>query len=104
MPGINESVIKGKYKATEYTIFITIVEHKEDEIQWTCSMPNSTDSREPETLKEAMTRPNGYLWKMSSISEVHIFLLRKACIPKKRIVLKEKIINTIPAKWVFKIK
>ena len=51
-----------------------------------------------------MTRPNGYLWKMSAISELNHFLSRKAWIPKKRIVVKAKGINPVPFKWVFKNK
>ena len=33
-------------------------------------MSISTDSGDPETLKEVMTRPNGNLWGISTISEV----------------------------------
>ena len=40
----------------------------------------SAGSVEPETLEEEMTRPNGYLWKMSEISEVNNFLSKKAWI------------------------
>ena len=67
-------------------------------------MSISTDSGEPDTLKEAMTRPNGHLWKMSSISEVNNFLSRKAWIPTKRSVIKAKGRKLVPVKWVFKIK
>ena len=62
---------------------ISIVEHKDEEIQWACTMSLYTDSGEPETLTEAMTRPNGNLWNMSAISEVNNFLSRKACILTK---------------------
>ena len=30
-------------------------------------MSNFTDAGEPETLNEVMSKPNGYLWKMSDI-------------------------------------
>ena len=32
------------------------------------------DAGEPETLKEAITRPNGNLWKISAIYEVNNFM------------------------------
>ena len=51
-----------------------------------------------------MTRSNGHLWKMSAISEVNNFLSKKAWIPTKRSVVKSKGRNTVPVKWVFKIK
>ena len=41
---------------------------------------------------------------MSDISEVNIFLSRKACILTKIGVLKEKGRNTVPFKWLFKSK
>ena len=50
-----------------------MVEHKDDEIQWVCSPSISMDSGEPDTLKEALTRPYGYWWKVSAISEVNNF-------------------------------
>ena len=71
MPKLHNPVIKGEYKVTRYTrVVLIVVEHEEDEIQWVCNMSISTDVGEPETLKEAITRPNGYLWKMSVIYEV----------------------------------
>ena len=48
------------------------------------------DYGEPETLKEAMTKLNGNLWKMYVISEVNNFLSRKAWISKKRSAVKSK--------------
>ena len=69
-----------------------------------CSTSISTDNGEPETLKEAMTRPNGNLWKMSVISEVNDFLSIKAWIPTKRRVVKVKRRKPVPFKWVFKSK
>ena len=67
-------------------------------------MSISTDSGEPDTLKEAMTRPNRHLWKMSAISEVNNFLSRKAWIPTKRSVIKAKGRKLVTVKWLFKIK
>ena len=62
MSNILEPIIKGKYKITGDTEFIPIVVgHKEDEIQWACSTSIYTNAEEPETLKEAMIRPNGNL-------------------------------------------
>ena len=49
------------------------MEHKEEEIQWECSTSISMEAIEPETFKEAITRPNGHLWIMSDIYEVIIF-------------------------------
>ena len=63
-----------------------------------------TDYVEPETLKEAMMRPNINLFKMSAISEVENFLSRKACILTKISVVKYKSRNPVPIKWVFKSK
>ena len=51
-------------------------------------MSISTDYGDPKSLKESMTRPNVYLWKMSAISEVNNFLSIKAWIPMKRSVVK----------------
>ena len=66
MPRMYEPVIEGKYTATGDTRIIPIaVEHKEEEIQWVCNMSISVDIGDPETLKEAMTRTNGHLWKLS---------------------------------------
>ena len=90
--------IEGNYKVTGDTIVIPIVDHKDDEIQWACSTSIYKDAGEPETLKEAMTRPNVHLWKISAISEVNNFLSRKACIPTKRSVVKFKGINPVPVK------
>ena len=55
---MNDPVIEGNYKVTGDKIVIPIVAHKYDEIQWACSTYISTDAGEPDTLKEAMTRPN----------------------------------------------
>ena len=64
MPRMHEPLIEGKYKVTGDTRVIPIiVEHKKYEIQWACSKSISTYAGEPETPKEAMTRPNGNLWK-----------------------------------------
>ena len=41
---------------------------------------------------------------MSTISEVNNFLLRKAFIPMKRSIVKEKVKKPLPVKWVFNIK
>ena len=53
-------------------------------------MSISTDSGDPETLKEVMTRPNGNLWEISTISEVKKCLSRKAWVTTKRSVVKNK--------------
>ena len=64
MPKMHEPIIKGKYKVNGKTSGIPIsMEHEEDEIQGVYNASISTDSGEPETLKEAMTRPNGHLWE-----------------------------------------
>ena len=104
MQKMHNPVIEVNYKVTGYTRVITIVEQKYDGIQWTCSTSISVEAGEPETLKEAMTRPNGHLWKISAISEVNNFLSIKAWIPTKRSVVKYKGRNPIPFKWVFKSK
>ena len=101
---MHKPVIEGNYKVTGYTKFIPIVEHKDGKIQWVYSTSISAYAGDPETLKEAMTRPNGNLWKMSEISEVKSFLSRKAWILKKRSAIKSKGRNPVPFKWVFKSK
>ena len=102
MPRMHEPVIEGKYKVTGDTRVVRIfMKHKEDEIQWAFNKSISTDAREPETLKESMSRPSGHLCKMSVISEVNHFLSRKACIVINIITVKEKCIKPVPAKWVF---
>ena len=63
MQNMHGPVIEVNYKVTRDTRVIPIVEHKDDKIQWACSTSISMDAGEPETLKEAMTRPNGHLWK-----------------------------------------
>ena len=73
MQKMHVPVIDGNYKVTGDNQVIPIVEHKYDKTQWACSTSISTESEEPKTLKEAMTRPNGHLWKMSTISEVIFF-------------------------------
>ena len=84
-------IIEGTYGVTRDTRVIPIViEHEEDDIQWTCNMSISMNSREPNTIKETMSRPNGNLWKMSAISTVNKFLSRKAWIAIKRIKVKSK--------------
>ena len=60
---MHNTVIKGNYKVMGYTRVIPIVEHEDDKIQWACSTSIYTDTGEPETLKAAMTRSNGHLWK-----------------------------------------
>ena len=78
---------------------ISIVEHEDEEIQWACTMSLYTDAGEPETLTEAMTRPNGHLWKMSAISEVRNFLSRKACILTKRSAVKPNSESLYMSSW-----
>ena len=80
------------------------MDNKDDDIQWVCNTSISTYTGEPETLKEAMPRPNGYLRKNSAISEVKIFKSRKAWILRKRSVLKAKVRKPIPVNWLFKSK
>ena len=104
MEKIQEPVIKEHYRVMEDTRVIPIMEQEYNKIQWACSMSIYTASGEPETLKEAMTRPNGNLWKMSEISEVKSFLSRKAWILKKISAIKSKGRNPVPFKWVFKSK
>ena len=84
MHEIHKPVTEGNYKVKGDTRVIPIAEHEDDEIQRVRSTSISTDSGEPETLKEVMTRPNGHLWKMSTMSEVNNFLSRKAWIMKKK--------------------
>ena len=74
---IHYSVIEVNYKITEDTRVIPIVEHKDEEMQWVCSTSIYLDFGEPETLKEAIRRPNGHVRKISAISEVNNFLSRK---------------------------
>ena len=62
------------------------------------------DAVEPETLKEAMTRPNRHFWKMSAISEVKNLLSRNTLIPINRSKVKPKGMNLLPVKWVYKSK
>ena len=90
MQNMHNPVIEGSYKATGDTRVIPIVDNEDDEIQWVCSTSIYTESVEPETLKEAMTRTNRHLWKMSTISEVNNFLSRKAWITTKRSVHKNQ--------------
>ena len=61
MQKMQNPVIKGNYKVTGDTRVIPIMDHEDDEIQWACSTSISTGAGELETLKEAMTRPNGNL-------------------------------------------
>ena len=98
---MHDTVVKGNYKVTEDTRVIPIVEHEDEKIQWSCSISISKGAEELETLKEAMTRPNGHLWKKTVISEVKKILSRKACILTKRNVVKATDRKLIPVKWVF---
>ena len=69
MKKLHEPIIKVKYKVTRETRFIQIiVEHEEDGIQWACNTSISTDTGEYETLREAISRPIGHLWKISAVS------------------------------------
>ena len=104
MQNIHDPAIEGNYKVTRNTSVTTIIDHEDEKIQWACSTSIYTDDGEPETLKEAMTRPNGNLWKMSAILEVKHVLSRKSWIITKRSVVKAKGIRSIPAKWVFSSK
>ena len=61
MQKMHNPFIEVNYKVTEYTRDILIVEHKDGKIQWAFSTSIYADAREPETLKEAMTRPNVHL-------------------------------------------
>ena len=69
-----------------------------------CSKSISTDAGESEFLKEKMTRPNGHLWKMSSISEVDHSLSIKAWIPTKMSSIKARRRKPVPVKWLFNSK
>ena len=51
-----------------------------------------------------MTRPNGHLFKISALSEVNHSISRKACILKKRSVVKARRRKPVPVKWLFKSK
>ena len=42
------------------------------------------DAEEPDTLKEAMTMPNGNLWKISAISEVNNFYQESTGFQRKK--------------------
>ena len=61
MQNIHDPAIEGNYKVTRDTSVTTIIDHEDEKIQWACSTSIYTDDGEPETLKEAMTRPNGHL-------------------------------------------
>ena len=63
-----------------------------------------TNKGEPENLKEAMSRPNRHLWKISAISEVNNFLSRKTWVTINILKLKAKGSNPLPAKWKSKSK
>ena len=101
---MHKPVIEENDKVIGDTRVIPIVEHEYDKIQWSCITSIYTDAGEPETLKEAMTSPNGNLWEMYAISEVNNFLSRKAWILTKIGVVKDKGRNTVPFMWVFKSK
>ena len=62
MQKMHKPVIEENDKVMGDTRVIHIVEHKYDKIQWACSTSIYTYDGEPETLKEAMTSPNGHLW------------------------------------------
>ena len=64
---MHDPIIEGNYKVTGDIGVTPIVEQKDKKIHWARSTSISTDSGEPGTLKESMTRPNGHLWKMSMI-------------------------------------
>ena len=80
------------------------MEHKDHEIQWECSTSIFTEYGETETLKEAMKRPKGHLWKMCAISEVYNFLSRKAWIMTKISIVKTKGKKPVHVKWALKSK
>ena len=101
---MHEPVIEGNYKVTGDTRVIPIVENEYGKIQWAYSTYIYTNVVEPETPEEEMARPNGHLWKMYAISEVNIFLSRKAWILTNIRVVKAKGRNKIFIKWVFNIK
>ena len=61
MQKMHITVTEGNYKVTGDMSVIPIVEHKDEEIQWSCSMSIYTDTGEPDTFKEATTRPNRHL-------------------------------------------
>ena len=93
---MHKPVIEGNYKLTGDTRVINIVEHEDGKIQWACSKSISTNDGEPDTLKEAMTMPNGNLWKISAISQANSFLSRKVWIPTKIIIIKDKARKPVP--------
>ena len=78
MHNMHDPVIEGNFKLTGDTRVIPIVEHKDENIQLTCSTYISKGAGKPKTLKEAIMKPNGHLWKMSTISEVKNILSRRA--------------------------
>ena len=105
MPIMHKPVIKGKYKVTGKTrVVLIVMENEEYEMHWVCNTSIYMDAGETETLKESITRSNGYLWKMSAIYEVKNFLSRKAWIMIKRNILKAKGRNPVPVKWVLNSK
>ena len=64
----------------------------------------TSDVGDPKSFDEAIKCIRGQLWKLSMIVEVNIFLYRKARIPKKLAVVRDKGRKPIPVKWVFKTK
>ena len=104
MYNIDKPVIGSNYKVTGDTIVIPILEYKDEKIQWACSTSISTDAGKLDTLKEAITRPNVHIWRMSTISEGNFFLSRKAWITIKRIKVKPKVRNPVLVKSVLNIK
>ena len=104
MTKIHKPDINGNYKLTGDTRVILIVEKKDEEIQWKDSTSIYMNDGDPETLTEAMTRPNVHLWEMLRISEVNNFLSRKAEVLMKISVGQYKGRNSVPVKWIFKSK
>ena len=62
------------------------------------------EAGETKTLKEAIYRPIENLWKMSTVSEIRIFLSGKVWIMIKKSKVKAKGSKPVPMKWVFQSK
>ena len=101
---VRKSDVSDTSELLERTNDLGFFDIENDKIQWACSTSISTNSGEPETLKEGITRPNGHLWKIYAISELTNFLSRKAWIPTKRSVIKSKGRKPITVKCVFNSK
>ena len=100
----SDPIIKGKYKVTTDTRVIPIVEHKHDVIQWAFNKLISIDTGDPDTPKEKIFRPIGYLWKMSAVSEINNIISIKNLIPIKITTVKSKGRKIITILWAFKSK